>query len=454
VLSHVSLATLLWTAAAGVLGYAVQLRNGHLIDEAVAPLEWTIALTLAALLLSRVGTAPVSDNFQTVVASGVLVFQLGELFITPPGIYLTDGSDEALAPFRWGVVLSGCICFALASRPALPGKLAAVGVSLLLAVHFAMGVWMIRSSPQPFIDTYVFQRDSVAALFAGDNPYAITFPNIYGDETNYGPGMSRDGRLRFGFVYPPLSLLFAAAGDLLGGDVRYAQLTATTLAAACLLALSAGRRVALLAVAIFLFTPRGFFVLEQSWTEPYLVLLFACVLWSAARAPRALPYAIGLLLSIKQHMLLIVPLLWLLPNPPRLGPELRAFATRVAATVAVIALPFVIWGPRAFARSAIAMQFRQPQRSDALSFAALWATEHASPLPQWVPFICAAVGIAIALWRAPRTRAGFAGATALVYLLFFVCAKQAFCNYYYFVIGLLCCAIASDRDVSSEPSAG
>jgi hypothetical protein len=91
------------------------------------------------------------------------------------------------------------------------------------------------------------------------------------------------------------------------------------------------------------------------------------------------------------------------------------------------------------------MQFYQPHRPDALSFAATWAVDHGTELPQYIPFLAAIVAIAVSLWRAPRTVSGFAGSVALVYLLFFAFAKQAFCNYYYYVIGLLCCAIAAER---------
>ena len=43
---------------------------------------------------------------------------------------------------------------------------------------------------------------------------------------------------------------------------------------------------------------------------------------------------------------------------------------------------------------------------------------------------------------APRTAAGFAGSVGLVMLVFFAFSKQAFANYYFFVIGALCCAAA------------
>ena len=55
--------------------------------------------------------------------------------------------------------------------------------------------------------------------------------------------------------------------------------------------------------------------------------------------------------------------------------------------------------------------------------------------------VAAAVG-GLALWRAARTPAGFALGVSALFLAFFALNKQAFANYYFFVIGALCVAVA------------
>ena len=45
----------------------------------------------------------------------------------------------------------------------------------LLAIHFALGLWLIHASPSPAIDVYFFQRDGINELLAGRNPYAMTY---------------------------------------------------------------------------------------------------------------------------------------------------------------------------------------------------------------------------------------------------------------------------------------
>src|SRR5262249_36858695 len=121
--------------------------------------------------------------------------------------------------------------------------------------HFAVGAWIIRSSPNPHIDVYVFQQESCQALLRGENPYALRFPNIYGPSAFvYGPGLKTEDRVNFGFPYPPLSLYMALPGYLLTGDHRYSQLAAVTLAAA-LLAYARPGLIARLAAMLYLFTP-------------------------------------------------------------------------------------------------------------------------------------------------------------------------------------------------------
>jgi hypothetical protein len=78
-----------------------------------------------------------------------------------------------------------------------------------------------------------------------------------------------------------------------------------------------------------------------------------------------------------------------------------------------------------------------------LSVLAWWVDHgHAQPSPV-VPFVVVAVASAVAVWRLPRTPAGFGAATALTFLAFFAFNKQAFCNYYFFVVGALAVTLAA-----------
>ena len=442
---RVATALALAVAAVG-LGYALQVSNGNLHPTSV--LWLTVALGCCAAAVGAGGSERVDAPFQKLGSSPViwvlgvgLAFQFARLLIDPPAMYLRLTSPQAGVPFLSGLALAAVLGGAGLSGAPWLGRLR---MPLLLATHFFLGVWLIRSSPAPSIDVFVFQRDSIAALLRGMNPYAITFPDIYpGGSPFYGPGLSVNGRLTFGFPYPPLSLLLALPGQLLAGDFRYAQLAAMT-ASGALMSYARPGRLGAIAAAVFLFTPRVFFVLEEAWTEPFVVLLLAATVFAACRAPKLVPIALGLLFASKQYMVLAAPLVaLLLPRPFRWGEYARLLG-KAAALALLITLPFALWNLPAFVRSVVVLQAQQPFRAEALSYLAWFARGDWHP-PNWLGFVSAGIAIVIALLRAPRTPAGFAAAVALTFIAFFAFNKQAFCNYYFFVIGACCIAIAASQ---------
>lgn len=439
------------TIAAAVLAIALQFRNGRL--DAFGFIFMATSLVLCGRALGSIasGLSATRDDRGIDRALRVAVaLSLAAQFVFPPGIYLDLHGLAARAPFLVGIAAaSALLAFTLRTRVS-PGwrqlRLALLG---LLGLELALGAWVIRHSPHPTIDVVIFQRDGVAALLAGKNPYTLTFPNIYGDSSAfYGPGMSVDNRLQFGFPYPPLSLLLAVPGAILGGDFRYSQLIALA-AGGALIALARGGRMGLAAAALYMFSPRGFFVLEQGWTEPYVVALLALVVFCACRFRAGLGVALGLLLASKQYMILALPLVALL-RPP--GPDGRphwrwiaAVAIPAIAVATLVTLPLALWDLPAFLHAVVALQFYQPFRADALSFLAAFAYVTGGHLPGACGFAAAALATLLALRRCRCTPAGFSAATAFVLFSFFAFNKQAFCNYYSFVVGALCVALGAWR---------
>jgi hypothetical protein len=353
----------------------------------------------------------------------------------------------AYVPFFAGIVAVAAIL-----APALWPRRAAGRLPPLLgllALHLMLGAWVIRHAPNPAIDVVVFQRDGVAAFLSGHNPYALTFPNIYTGTSTYdyyGPGMTVGGRLQFGFPYPPLSLLLAIPGVVFGGDFRYSQLIAMT-TTGMLIARARGGRIGLAAAALYLFSPRSFFVLEQGWTEPFLVLLLGLVVFCACRFRAGLGVALGLFLASKQYLLLAVPLIPLLRPPGHDRETLRRWSLTVAlpavVVVAALTLPFAVWNLPAFVHDVVTLQVQQPFRADALTFLAAFAYLTGVRLPSSLAFLAAILAMVVAWQRCPRTPSGFALAVGFVFFAFFAFNKQAFCNYYSFVVGALCVALGS-----------
>jgi hypothetical protein len=427
-------------ASAIALGYSLHIANGTLHPKAITYLTWAVLFCGGAVLAPRLPWLDAHPELPALLLlAGGLIFQFDLLLTSAPGIYSRVDTPQHDATYVKWLATAAVVAGSLVWNTTWSRR---VSVPALLAVHFALGLWMIHTSPDPFIDVYVFQRDGINELFAGRNPYAMTYPDIYGNSPVYGDGLSVQGRLTFGFPYPPLSLFLAIPGHLFG-DHRYSQLAAMT-ASGALMAYARPGPLGAAAAALFLFTPRGLFVLEQGWTEPFLVLLLSATVFVACRREALTPYLFGLFLVLKQYLVFVVPLAWLIVRRPLPGRnELGRWALTALAIGAAVSLPLALWNVSAFVKDVVTLQFDQPFRADSLSYAAYAVRRGRGALPTWLAFIAAFVAVGLSLLRAPRTPAGFASAVALTYFGFFAFNKQAFCNYYYFVLGALCCAIAA-----------
>ncbi len=439
--------TALWcSVAAFALGQAVHVDNGNVHPKALAWLTVACITTLLGVaapthdLLERAG-----ERVVVVVLGLGIAHQIIQLFLSPLGLYVRVDGPAAAMELTLGLVVAAVLAgMGLAKKPWL-GR---AQFPLLLITFAWLGAQIIDASPSPHIDVHSFQREAVEALLAGENPYALRYPDIYeGLSPFYGEGISVGGVLQFGYLYPPLSLLLALPGHVLFGDHRYSQLAAMLLSAACVAYARPGR-VGVAAATLLLLTPRTFLVLELAWTEPFVLLGLSAVVFVALRCPRSLPWVLGLALAVKQYTVFMLPAalhLW-----PRPLTSSGRFLLKAAGVGALVTLPFFLWGPKDFWFNVVELQFHQPLRVDALSYLA-WFAQRGSAWPLWLPFAAAIAGVGLGLVRQPRTPAGFAATCALAYLAFFALNKQAFCNYYYFTLGTLLVAVGATAP-DAEPA--
>jgi hypothetical protein len=445
-----SASALFFLVSATCLGHAIQLGNGTIYNSADtgilfnSSIGWLTAAFIVAclaVLLPRIAALELfsQKNF-ALFAFLAITWQFYSQLTTSPGAYIDVNVFRALQTFILFMTIAFACAVSSFSQPPL-GRLA---VPLLLLCFTCAGVWLLRVDSNPSIDVHIFHHDSTIALLHGQNPYTLTFPDIYTGKYAihaYNSRTAAHGRALFGFPYLPLTLVLSTLAQALYHDYRLAHLLALTLAGAFMM-LSRRGRYAILAVAVFLLSPRIFFVLEEGYIEPYLIFFFAAVIYAACRAPRHINWIFGLFLASKQYIVISLPLALLLHSAPK--SRLR-FVLVSLITAAAITLPFILWNPPAFIRSAVTLQFQQPFRDDALSYQAwLSHTFHTTFFPSLTGFAAAAIFGWLAYLHAPRTPAGIAGAIALEFFAFFAFNKQAFANYYLFVIGAMCCAIAAN----------
>jgi uncharacterized membrane protein len=292
------------------------------------------------------------------------------------------------------------------------------------------------------VDVRLVQHVAAQALYHGDDPYLVRFPNIYLHPYDGADNIDAQGMLKVGFVYPPLVAIFGIPGVLLG-DVRFSHVLAMTIAAGAL-AFTRKSQIAIGAVAMFTLLPLTIYFVAGGWSEPLSIMLLCATVSAAHRGvPKTTGVLAGLLIASKQYLIVIAPLLWLLA-PDRRG-RLQLVSVAIL-TAAIVTLPLMMWHPARSFDSVISFHGRHPFRIDALSFLAAFARSSGLKPP-----ILASMGVLIAAgltstmlaeWS-PRTPCVFALSVALTTLFLFAFSQQAFGNYYIFTYTALCAALAT-----------
>ena len=377
----------------------------------------------------------------------------GALVLTrAPAIGPSRGVLVPLTMLQAAFAVVVCLRPRFARRPAL---------AIALGIYALAGSFLIARTAAPRVDVFMLEQEGASALEAGRNPYDSTFTNPYSkEETRFFFGDERAELHEY--PYPPLSLVVTTLGHSVGGDVRWSLLAAQIGIAWLLFVLARGSRhdpsVALAIATIHLLHPRGLFMLEQAWTDSLLACAFLSILLLLQRpSARWVGVALGLFLAMKQYSVIALPLL-VRDGRIRARGWLEALAVATAVT-----LPFFAWSPTDFVADVVLFQLRQPFREDALSLPALVAGITGWHAPGALA-LAGAGAAAVFVWPRLGPRSAphqLPLVAALVFASFFLLAKQAFCNYYYFVDVLILAAVVLTKpaqaglsDPSCEPGGG
>jgi len=298
----------------------------------------------------------------------------------------------------------------------------------------ALTCWAVLWSPVPWLDVDLFHRQAFEALAAHHSPYGGSIENIYRGLPFYSADvLSPDqSRVLIGYPYPPLQLLLAWLGETLLGNYRLLHALAFP-ASAALLYFARPSRASAAAAGLCALLPSACPLVEGSWTEPVLILLLSLSMFAAVRAPRLLPWALGLFFADKQYALMIAPLAFFLLPQPVTGKQLGRAILKVCVIGLLVTAPLALTNLQGFLDDVLMFQVRQPFRPDSLSFAALLYFLNGTALPAVTAFIPFALALLLC-WRfAPRDAQGFACSAAFAFGLFFASGKQSFGNYLTFV---------------------
>jgi hypothetical protein len=407
----ISLLVLAWAATAGAVWIKASGKDGKTQDDD-RPLGWALAVALVLGLLSS------------------------------PGIYLQGEWFDALWRVGAGVTLGLTLAETISGgRGTFFPALFAFGV----VFAFVMRILMLTASPEPMIDVFTMFQDSARHLFEGLNPYSTPVEDAYAHVNR-----TRDfGYSIFGYAYMPLNLLIEAPFWRLLHDVRAAHIACEMVAVAAIFRAGHGAMRTRWAILLFLFMPRGLFVIEQAWTEPMIVALFALAALGVERRPGSpwLAVAFGLMLSLKQYLVFFI-LHGLMVE--------RRFSRIALAGAAAFAtlIPFLIWDWRSLLDYGLLFQLRTTFRPDALTLSALLYQWGGVEISKWVSASVGLVvgGVTFAVLR-DQGPAGWRLSAILTTLSIFMFGSQGFANYYYFVAAMMTFHLALDRAAPERAAA-
>lgn len=425
---------------------------------ALAAAVVVIALAFTATFFTTSGPRT-TYHWLTTIVIGYLILQSLMMWLDPRHLLLPNWTSFGCRIVGiTATVVSIGVGIAVVLRRYGYRRASIAAVALSAIIQFVVCA-MLLAHQDPDIDVWFFHHEAINAVSQGKNPYAITFPNMHNndgldDSPLYSREVQKNGRLLFGYPYPPLSLMLIYPSEMLTQDSRYG-LSACYLGAAVLLASIGSGPLSVLAGGAILVAPCCWLVFSDAWTEPQLILALAFVAWCAIKRPGWLAVAIGLFFSLKQYSVVFIPLLAIiLPRPLRLKSSLK-FLGMVFGTMALVSLPLALWNWPAYWRSNVTIQVTQPFRYDSLSFLALYARSlppGSSPPTAIFAAVLLLPTEALLIWRLPRNIAGFALGVAATMIVFLFFNRQAFLNYHIFAAASLVIAAACFEGVYARPA--
>jgi hypothetical protein len=429
-------------AGHAALGFAIYVNDGAIGGIAAGLAAFLLILVMVAVAvwgkawhaaITRVPNAPAED---TVVAWLVGVGSVALAYFRAPGSHIHGGQTPFDVVATVVLVLVASYAIDLFHLAALKPAVVAARRALLFLLALLSGALMLRLSPEPLIDVFPLHQQTAQALLAGKSIYHPGVIDVL--DTFHGTYNIP------AYTYLPLTAYLTTIAYAITQDTRWANL-ASQLVAAVLLWIVAERCArsgrpdgdakssapglvppgiwADLVAVVLLFHPRELLVLEKSWVEPMAMpFLGGFVLAAVARKPIVASVCLGLLCASKQHLVMYLPFLALVP-----GVGIRGVF--IAGAVALATLAPYLFPPTELYRATFVAIKNTPFRNDALALPACLYFVGVT-IPSWVGFAAALVPLA---WvrRVPREIGPLLLGECMMFGLFYVLGRQAFCNYYY-----------------------
>jgi len=202
---------------------------------------------------------------------------------------------------------------------------------------------------------------------------------------------------------------------------------------------------------LLLFHPVGLFVLEQAWSDTLLLMLWSLSSLAAARGRSMIVWSIlGIAAAAKQYAFAAMgpffSWMWRSGTPMNI---IRGVTAGFLVATGFF-LPFILWDARALYGSTIQSLIDLSFRPDALTLPSLFNYWFGYFPPGWLLCVLyVIIWVLASIWTFKRSKsaATWLDGVVLTFWGFFLLGKQAFCNYYFLISGVLLLSIA-DRPVT------
>ncbi len=288
----------------------------------------------------------------------------------------------------------------------------------MFAIALLTRVLMILGSPNPHIDIYDVLKIGAKGLSEGINPYTNTYTKLY-----EGPASDT-------YVYLPGMIFLTLPSVLIFNDPRYSLIVADILIALLIFKIVRDKQNRLIFPLLFLYHPLALTVLEESMTDPFLLLLLLGAVYTFLHKKNKLTSIIfGLTLGTKQYAIFLLPLLLRLFLKRK---DLFTVILGSFTTLLVLILPFLVWDKDSFLQGVIFELNDLPARPWSLTLNSLLYHLNIQVNQNILTVILFLVIILFYLQKI-KTPSRFLYISAAVLFFFFFFNKWSALNYWYLV---------------------
>ena len=307
----------------------------------------------------------------------------------------------------------------------------------LIAIAMVIEILSIFCSTKPGIDVFVMLQNACDYLVNFKNPYDARYADMYN-----GNFVKYYGSINY-MTYWPSCVYAGSVFYSILGDYRYAYILVSTILLFALYRyrISAGlsKERSLLFILLWVSSPVLAFTINRGWIDIFTTLpFFLFAYFLSTRKLFLSAIFLGLTISFKLYYLLLTPLVFLYLIQHFDWKKTVQFIVIGGGVFLLTILPSLVINAAQFYQSTVAYYgVMKLARPDSLSWVSYLTRFDMKLVSAGTYFSLAVIGLLyLRFLFSEKTLLHLIEFSGTVLLIFFLCARQAFCNYYFFVLFL------------------